>query len=449
MSICFDAESPESIRRGGLMIPRYSRPEMAAIWSDESRYAIWLEIETLALEAMVQEGLVPPAALEQVKAKAGFSAQRINEIEEEVKHDVIAFLTNVAENVGPAARFLHRGMTSSDVLDTGFAVQLMRSGRLLAADIEELRGVVRRRAEEFKNAVCIGRTHGIHAEPITFGLKLASWYAELSRGVRRLEQAINEISAGKIAGAVGTYASVSPRVEGHVLQRLGLKAETVASQIVHRDRHAVFFTTLAVIASSIERFAVEIRHLQRTEVRELHEPFSSKQKGSSAMPHKKNPILCENLCGLARLIRGYAAAALENVALWHERDISHSAVERVIAPDACITMDFMLRRFTRVVEGMIVDVERMRENLEYSAGAIFSGTLLLALVDAGVTREDAYRMVQKHALAGWESKASLQQRVAGDPEIGKLLAHDKLAAVFDLSRHTKQVDLIFERTFSG
>ncbi len=429
------------------MIPRYSRPQMQAIWSDESRYSIWLEIETLALEQMVKEGLATPESLKAVREKGKFSVERVQEIEAEVKHDVIAFLTNVSENVGPEGRFLHRGMTSSDVLDTCYAVQLARSGKIIMEDIERLLAAIKTRAEQYKYTPCIGRSHGIHAEPISFGLKLATWYAEVNRHKTRLTAALQDVAVGKIAGAVGTYASVSPEVEAHTLGSLGLKPETVATQIVHRDRHAAFFTALALLGSSIERFAVEVRHLQRTEVREAEEKFTKGQKGSSAMPHKRNPILSENLCGLARLLRGYALSAMEDVPLWHERDISHSAVERVIGPDACVLIDFMLSRFISIVDGMVVYEDRMRENLEYSRGLVFSGTLLLALVDNGMTREDAYRLVQKHALAAWDGGGDLFERCSKDAEITDLLGQEKLKAVFDLKRHLRHVDMIFERTF--
>ncbi|MBX7145029.1 MAG: adenylosuccinate lyase [Oligoflexia bacterium] len=431
------------------MIPRYSRPTLSDIWSDQSRYQIWLEIETLALAAMVQEGLAPAQALNDVKAKGAFEAKRVLEIEEEVKHDVIAFLTNVAEHVGPSARFLHRGMTSSDVLDTTLAVQLKRSGELILTAIDEACTALKTRAEEFKYTPCIGRSHGIHAEPTTFGLKLAGAYAELRRQRHRVEAAIRDVAVGKIAGAVGTYASVSPQVEAHVLNALGLRPEDVPTQIVARDRHAAFFSALAMLATSIERFAVEVRHLQRTEVREAEEKFSAGQKGSSAMPHKRNPILSENLSGLARLMRGYASAAMDNVVLWHERDISHSSVERVIGPDACVLMDFMLARYKSLISGLMVNPGRMQQNLDSTRGLVFSGTLLVALVDHGIKREDAYRLVQKHALAAWDGGADLQERVLGDPEITKAMKGDEIRAVFDLKRHLKHVDIIFSRAMQS
>ena len=427
------------------MIPRYSNPEMVAIWSDESRYSIWLDIERFALEGLVKVGKAPPEALAAYNEKAAFEVERVLDIEREVKHDVIAFLTNVAEYVGPLSRYVHRGMTSSDVVDTCLAVQMRKSGLLLSERIAKLLGTLKARSIEFKHTPCIGRSHGIHAEPTTFGIKLAGWYAELKRQQERLASAIEEISCGKVSGAVGTYAGIDPSVEELVMQRLDLKAETVATQVVQRDRHAHFMATLAGVASSIERFAVEIRHLQRTEVREAMEGFTKGQKGSSAMPHKRNPILTENLCGLARLVRSYAQAAFENVALWHERDISHSSVERVAVPDACIALDFMLTRFEGVVRNLAVSPERMLENLEMTRGTVFSGHLLLALVDKGVSREDAYALVQRHALAAWDGGASLQERVTQDPQIAGVMSAAEIASVFDLPRHLKEVDRIVDR----
>lgn len=430
------------------MIPRYSRPEMAGLWTDEAKYSHWLRIETLALEAMVKEGLAPASAAAAVKSKGAFSVARTLEIEKEVKHDVIAFLTNVAENVGPEARFLHRGMTSSDVLDTCFALQLKASGELILSDLDGLCAALRRRAEEHKHTVCVGRSHGIHAEPTTFGLKLASFYAEFKRAAKRLEAAIAEVSCGKIAGAVGTYASVSPEVELSVLSSLGLKPETVPSQIVHRDRHAAFFSALALTASSVERLATEIRHLQRTEVGEVEESFTKGQKGSSAMPHKKNPILCENLCGLARMVRGSAHTAMENVALWHERDISHSSAERVLAPDSCILTDFMLSRLTAVVDGLVVHSDRMLRNLNLT-GTIYSGTVLIALADAGLAREEAYRIVQENAMAAVQGGPSFVERIKADERVATKLSADKIAAACGVERHLAKVDYIFDRTFKG
>ncbi|MFO0416379.1 MAG: adenylosuccinate lyase, partial [Pseudomonadota bacterium] len=379
------------------MIPRYTTQEMAEIFSDQSRYAIWLDIERYALEGLVKVGHAPEEALKAYNERATFDVARVNQLEASIKHDVIAFLTNVAESVGPLSRYVHKGMTSSDVVDTCLAVQMRRAGLLLLAQLENLMGTVKKRALEFKDAACIGRSHGIHAEPTTFGVKLAGWYAELKRQRVRLNSAIETISCGKLSGAVGMYGGIDPRVEELVMARLDLRAETVATQVVARDRHAEFMGCLAQIAGSIERFSVEIRHLQRTEVREVMEGFTPGQKGSSAMPHKRNPILTENLCGLARLVRSYAQACFENVALWHERDISHSSVERVAVPDGCIALDFMLRRFNGVVSNLVVSVDRMRQNLEMTRGTVFSGHLLLALVDKGMTREEAYALVQKHA----------------------------------------------------
>jgi adenylosuccinate lyase len=422
---------------------------MEAIWSDQSRFQIWLQIETLALEQMVKEGLAPAEAYTDLASKGAFDAARVLEIEAEVKHDVIAFLTNVAEYVGPNARFVHRGMTSSDVLDTTLAVQLARSGQLILKGIDTVCATLKRRAAEYKMTPCIGRSHGIHAEPTTFGLKLAGAFAEMRRQRRRFEQALVEVSVGKIAGAVGTYASVSPEVEAHVFKALGLRPEAVPTQIVSRDRHAAFFLALAQLATSIERFAVEVRHLQRTEVREAEEKFTKGQKGSSAMPHKRNPILSENLSGLARLVRGYAQSAQENVVLWHERDISHSSVERVIAPDACLVVDFMLARFNSLIDGLVVYPERMKQNLESTRGLVFSGTLLIALVDNGISREDAYRMVQRHALAAWEGGADLRERVFADSEITSRVSVAKLEAVFDLKRHLTHVEMIFNRAMAA
>jgi adenylosuccinate lyase len=431
------------------MIPRYTNPEMAAVWSDETRYRIWLEIERCALEGLVQVGAAPQEALDAYNSKAQFSIERVQQIEREVKHDVIAFLTNVAEYVGPLSRFVHRGMTSSDVLDTCLAVQLKQSGELLSVKLEKLLTILAARSREFKSTPCIGRSHGIHAEPMTFGMKLAGWYSEMKRHQVRLARAIETVATGKISGAVGTYAGIDPHVEAHVMKRLGLTAETVATQVVSRDRHAEFLSCLAGMASSIERFSVEIRHLQRTEVREAMEGFTPGQKGSSAMPHKRNPILTENLTGLARLVRSYAQATYENVALWHERDISHSSVERVVMPDATIVMDFMLARFEEVVRNLVVSPERMMENLQLTRGTIFSGHLLLALVDSGITREDAYALVQKHALAAWDGGAGLEERVRQDAEITNRVSQERLAAVFDLAVHLAQAERICERALVG
>ena len=427
------------------MIPRYSRPEMADIWSDNARYGIWLEVELLAFKKMTEAGLAPKEAYDEAKAKARFTPERIAELEAELKHDVIAFLTCVAEHVGPTSRFIHRGMTSSDLIDTGLAVQLNRAGKMILAGIDRASEAVKKRALEHKHTPCIGRSHGIHAEPTTFGLKLLSWFTELQRNRIRLEAAVKDVSVGKISGAVGTYSSLPPVIEEGVLRELGLRPEPVSSQIIPRDRHAAFFEALALLASSLERFCVEIRHLQRTEVREVEEKFTKGQKGSSAMPHKRNPILSENLSGLARLVRSYSLAALENVPLWHERDISHSSVERVIAPDACIAIDFMLERFRGIVEGVVVYPEQMRRNLDLTGGLISSGALLVALVDRGMIREKAYAIVQQHALAAWDSGAHFRERVSKDSEITSRIPPEELAAVFEIGNQLKQVDFIFER----
>lgn len=431
------------------MILRYSTEEMTSLWSDEEKYKIWLEVETLALEAMAKEGTVPAEAVQALREKGAFSVDRIDELEREVKHDVIAFLTCVAEYVGPLSRYVHQGMTSSDLLDTTLAVQLTRAGSLLITELDEVLVAVKKRAEEHRRTICIGRSHGIHAEPTTFGLKLLGWFAELQRCRVRLVSAVNEVAVGKIAGAVGTYASVSPEVEDYVMKALGLRAETVPTQIVQRDRHAQFFNTLAQIGASIERFAVEVRHLQRTEVYEAQEAFSRGQKGSSAMPHKKNPILSENLTGLARLLRGYAVSAIENVALWHERDISHSSVERVIAPDATTVCHFMLRRFKQLVSGLVVYPDRMKKNLESTGGLVFSGILLLRLTEKGLSREDAYRLVQSHAMKAWETGDSLKERALNDPEVKKHLSRGEIEGVFDYERYTVHVDTIFSRTLQN
>lgn len=432
------------------MIPRYTRKEMASIWNDAGRFQIWLEVELKVTEELERIGMVPKDTAEQIRKSAVIDPERIAEIEAETKHDVISFVSQIVESCGNAAAgYLHRGMTSNDLVDTSFAIQMARSGALILAGIDTLAGEIKKRALEHKHTATVGRTHGIHAEPTTLGLKFASWYAELRRARRRVEAAITDIKVGKIAGAVGTYSGLPPSVELSVLTALGLRPETVPSQVVHRDRHATFFSALALLGSSIERFATEVRHLQRTEVRELEEPFSLGQKGSSAMPHKRNPILTENICGLARLLRGYSVSAIENVALWHERDISHSSVERVIAPDACIVTDFMLHRFTTVVKGMVVYPERVKANIELTRGLVFSGSLLTALVDHGVARDDAYKMVQTHALAAWDGGPNLEQRVRGDAAMTSRMPAHALDEVFDLSRHLKHVDSIFERAFSS
>ena len=430
------------------MIPRYSRPEMAAIWSPETRYRIWFEIEAHALDAMAELGQVPKEAAAEVWAKgrnAVFDIARIDAIEREVKHDVIAFLTHLAEIVGPQARFVHQGMTSSDVLDTCFAVQLARASDLLLADLDGLLAALKRRAYEHKDTPTIGRSHGIHAEPTTFGLKLAYAYAEFARARKRLENARAEIATCAISGAVGTFAHVDPRVEAHVARAMGLTPEPVSTQIIPRDRHAMFFATLAVIASSIERLATEIRHLQRTEVLEAEEYFAPGQKGSSAMPHKRNPVLSENLTGLARMVRAYAQPALENVALWHERDISHSSVERMIGPDATVTLDFALARLTGLIERLVVYPAAMRANLDRLGGLIHSQRVLLALTQAGVAREDAYRLVQRNAMKVWETDADFLTELLADPDVRQALSETEIRDQFDLGYHAAHVNTIFKQ----
>jgi adenylosuccinate lyase len=429
------------------MIPRYSRPQMADIWSPETRFGIWMEIETLATEAMAELGVVPQEAAKAVRERGGFDIARIDEVEREVKHDVIAFLTSLAEHVGPEARFVHQGMTSSDVLDTCLNVQLVRAADLLIADIDALLAALKRRALEHKDTLTIGRSHGIHAEPTTFGLKLAYAYAEFARGRERLVAARAEVATCKISGAVGTFANIDPRVEAYVAAKLGLSPEPVSTQIVPRDRHAMYFATLGVVASSVERLAIEIRHLQRTEVGEAEEFFSPGQKGSSAMPHKRNPVLTENLTGLARMVRAYALPAMENVALWHERDISHSSVERMIGPDATVTLDFALARLAGVIDKLVVYRERMRANLDKAGGIVHSQRVLLALTQAGVSREDAYRLVQKSAMQAWQGGGDLLGLLKADAEVARALTAAQIEALFDLDYHTKQVDAIFARVF--
>ena len=429
------------------MIPRYARPEMTAIWAPETRFQIWFEIEAHATDALAELGVVPKEAAAAIWDKGTFEVDRIDEIERETKHDVIAFLTNVAEHVGEPARFLHQGMTSSDVLDTCLAVQLARASDLLLADLDALLAVLKRRAIEHKLTPTIGRSHGIHAEPVTFGLKLAQAHAEFARNRARLVAARADVATCAISGAVGTFANIDPFVESYVAEKLGLSVEPVSTQVIPRDRHAMFFATLGVIASSVERLATEIRHLQRTEVLEAEEYFAPGQKGSSAMPHKRNPVLTENLTGLARMVRGYVTPALENVALWHERDISHSSVERYIGPDATITLDFALARLTGVIDKLLVYPERMEKNLNKMGGLVHSQRVLLALTQAGTSREDAYRLVQRNAMKVWQSDGalSLLDLLKADPEV--TLSDAKLEDKFDLGYHLKHVDTIFARVF--
>lgn len=429
------------------MIERYSRPEMAAIWSEERRFALWLEIEVLAAEAMAREGKVPREVIAKLRNLSPVNVSRVRELERTSQHEVIAFLSAVAEVGGDPVRFLHLGLTSSDVMDTAFAVQLKEAGERILADLDALLCVLERQARRYKDTPMIGRTHGIHAEPITFGLKVAHWFAEFRRGRERLARAKEEVAYGKLSGAVGTFGHSNPAVEAYVCERVGLKPEPLATQVVPRDRHASFFTAIALLASSVERVAVEIRHLQRTEVLEVLEPFGRGQKGSSAMPHKRNPILTENLCGLARLVRGYAQASLENIPLWHERDISHSSAERVIGPDATIAIDFMLARLTGVIDGMEVRPEAMRENLERTGGALFSESLLLALVQRGLTRDQAYGLVQPHALAASNGRGQFLDLVLQDPEIRRHLSEAELRGAIDVRHALRYVNDLFERVF--
>jgi adenylosuccinate lyase len=429
------------------MIPRYTRPEMAAIWAPEAKFQIWLEIEAHAMDAQVQLGLVPKEAAKAVWERGRFEAARIEDIERETRHDVIAFLTNVAEHVGPEARFLHMGLTSSDVLDTCLAVQLTRAADILKADLDELLAVLKRRAFEHKTTLCVGRSHGVHAEPTTFGLKLAGFYAEFARNRARLAAARREVATCAISGAVGTFADIDPAVEAHVAKQMGLEVEPISTQVIPRDRHALYFAVLGLIASSVERLATEIRHLQRTEVREVEEFFAPGQKGSSAMPHKRNPVLAENLTGLARIVRAAVMPALEDVVLWHERDISHSSVERVIGPDATIALDFALARLAEVVDRLVVYPEAMRENLDRLGGLVFSQRVLLALTQQGMSREDAYRVVQQNAMEAWEGRGAFQDLLARDKEVSERLSKKELAGLFDPAYHTRHVDTIFKRVF--
>jgi adenylosuccinate lyase len=432
------------------MIPRYSRPDMAAIWSPETRFRIWFEIEAHAADAMADLGIVPKAAAKKIwdkGSKATFDVARIEEIERETKHDVIAFLTHLAEIVGPEARFVHSGMTSSDVLDTCFNVQLVRSADILIADVDRLRKALKTRAYEHKMTPTIGRSHGIHAEPTTFGVKLAVAYAEFSRARERLIAARKEVATCAISGAVGTFAQIDPRVEAHVAKAMGLAVEPVSTQIIPRDRHAMFFATLGVVASSMERLAIEIRHLQRTEVLEAEEFFSEGQKGSSAMPHKRNPVLTENITGLARMVRSYAMPAMENVALWHERDISHSSVERMIGPDSTVTLDFALNRLAGVIEKLVVYPANMQKNLDRLGGLVHSQRVLIALTKAGMSREDAYKLVQKHAMQVWQGNGDFLTLLKADKAVRAKLKPAEIEANFDLAHHFKHVDTIFKRVF--
>lgn len=428
------------------MIARYTRPEMGAIWTDENRFKIWLEIEVLACEAQAELGVIPKEAAQEIRAKGNFEVNRVLEIEETTKHDVIAFLTNVAEYVGPSSRFIHQGMTSSDVLDTCLAVQLKQAGELLMKQMLQLKEALGKRALEYKDTVCIGRSHGIHAEPTTFGLKMALWYEECKRNIDRLQRAIETVSVGQISGAVGTFQHISPKVEEYVCQELGLKPAPVSTQVLQRDRHAEFLNTLAVIGTMLEKIATEIRHLQRTEVLEAEEFFSKGQKGSSAMPHKRNPIVSERLCGIARLLRGNAMAGLENNALWHERDISHSSVERVICPDSTIILHYGLSITIPMIENLLVYPDNMMKNLNLMNGLIFSQTVLLELTQRDVSREDAYVMVQRNAMKTWQDRTPLLDNMKADAELTKVISEEDLEKICDLKQATRNVDYIFKRT---
>lgn len=429
------------------MIPRYTRPEMGRIWSDENRFRTWLAVEVAATETLAEAGIVPKKAAQAIREKADFQVERIFEIEAEVRHDVIAFTTAVAEIVGPHARWFHYGLTSNDVVDTAQDLLIGQASRVIADDLKRLSEVLARRAWEFKDTPMVGRTHGVHAEPITFGLKLANWYSETQRNIARFKAASDDMRVGKLSGAVGTFAHLTPELEEKICARLGLRAAAISSQVIQRDRHAHYLATLAVIACTLDKIATEIRHLQRTEVREAEEFFSEKQKGSSAMPHKRNPVTCEQISGLARVVRANAQAAFENVALWHERDISHSSVERVIIPDSTTLIDYMLQKTANLVETMFVYPERMKANLENSGGLVFSGQLLLDLVESGVTREDAYRMVQRNAMRAWKEGLNFRELVLQDEAITSRISARRIGRAFDLQRQLRNVDKIFARVF--
>jgi adenylosuccinate lyase len=431
------------------MIPRYTHPEMGRIWSDQRRYETWLLVETAAAEAMAAAGIIPAEAAADIRARGGFDIARIEAIEQVTQHDVIAFTTAVAEKVGPSARWLHFGMTSSDVIDTAQALQMREACDLILADLENLAGAIRERAFEHRRTPMIGRTHGVHAEPMTFGLKLALWFAEVGRDIERVRRARQQASVGKLSGAVGTFAHLPPSVEADVCRRLGLEAAPVSSQVIQRDRHAELLAALAITAASLEKFALEIRGLQKTEIGEVEEPFAKGQKGSSAMPHKRNPIGCEQIVGLARLLRANAHAAMENIALWHERDISHSSVERVILPDSFIALDHMLLRFTRIVKGMVVYPERMRENLERSRGVVFSGTVLLTLAGKGVSREQAYEWVQRNAMRSFSERQDFKALLLDDADVVSVLGPADIERAFDLDVQFRHVDHVFERVFAA
>jgi len=429
------------------MIERYTRNKMGQIWDIENRYAKWLEVEIAVCEAMSEEGLIPREVIDNIKNKAAFNVDRILEIEAETKHDVIAFLTNVEENVGPDSRYIHMGLTSSDILDTSLALLLKESMEIIIWDVNEFLEVLKAKAHEHKMTIMIGRSHGIHAEPITFGLKLAVWYSEMQRNLGRLTDALGIISYGKFSGAVGTFANITPQIESIACNKLGLKAADISTQIIQRDRHAQYFSTLAILAGSLEKMAVEIRHLQRTEVSEAEEPFQKGQKGSSAMPHKKNPVGSENISGLSRLVRSNCLAALENIPLWHERDISHSSVERVIAPDSTILIDYMLNRITSIVKGLVIHPDQMLNNLQKTKGLIFSQQVLLQLAKKGIERQKAYIMVQRNAMKVWESNLEFKDLILKDHEIKAILSQEEILDIFSVKYHLKHVDTIFDRVF--
>lgn len=431
------------------MIPRYTRPEMGRIWTDENKFRCWLQVETAASLTLADAGVVPREAAQAIAEKGGFEVKRIHEIEAEVKHDVIAFTTAVAEKVGPQARWLHFGLTSNDVVDTAQALQIKEASSIIAEDLLRLKDVLARRAQEFKHTPTIGRTHGIHAEPVTFGLKLANWYSETTRNIARFERSAEEMRVGKLSGAVGNLAHLEPEMEEKICRRLGLEPAAISSQVIQRDRHAYYVATLATIAATLEKIALEVRHLQRTEVREAEEYFSEKQKGSSAMPHKRNPVTSEQICGLARVVRANAQAAFENVALWHERDISHSSVERVILPDSTILVDYLLAKTTDLIDRLVVYPQRMLKNLESTGGLVFSGQLLLDLSEHGMSREDAYRLVQKHAMRAWKEDLIFKDLIMQDPEITSRVPKEQLEKAFDLKRQLRNVDKIFKRVFGN
>ncbi|MEW6379886.1 MAG: adenylosuccinate lyase [bacterium] len=429
------------------MIERYTLPRMGKIWEPQNRFQTWLNIEIWAVEAWAQLGEIPEEAVEKIKKGARFDIDRIQEIEQEVRHDVIAFVTAVSENLGEESHFLHMGLTSSDVLDTSLALLLVEASDILIEDLTGLLAALERKAWQYKDTIMIGRSHGVHAEPVTFGLKMALWHAEMKRNLQRLRHARKTIGVGKISGAVGTFANVPPEIEAIVCRKAGLRPAAISTQVIQRDRHAEFFTTLAIIGASIEKMATEIRHLQRTEVLEAEEAFGRGQKGSSAMPHKRNPVVSEQMCGLARILRSNALSALENVALWHERDISHSSVERIIAPDSTILLDYMLAKMTQLIENLLVYPDRMRKNLELTGGLIFSQRVLLELVAKGVLREEAYRIVQHNAMRTWRGEGGFQELLSADPQITRYLTQEELTACFDVSYHLKYVDTLFQRVF--